>query len=200
MISYRELASQGISTRVAARLVGIPRATATRKPRNPVAGPAPVPANKIADADAERGQILDIVNSDSDSDSFAGLPPIRIYARLLDAGTYLCSKSTMHRVWNENKQVKDRRPRALHCTGDPRAGGHRPRPGRLVGHHQTRRPVKGKYFDAYVMIDISPVHRRRVCSRFRIGRIGGGDGEGASTTIPGSASTPQPTNAPKLIG
>ncbi|SEO19140.1 hypothetical protein SAMN05216281_1584, partial [Cryobacterium luteum] len=31
MTAYRELASRGISTHVAADLVGIPRATATRK-------------------------------------------------------------------------------------------------------------------------------------------------------------------------
>ena len=42
------------------------------------------------------------------------LPPIQIYAQLLDAGTYLCSISTMYRVLNENKQVKDRRRLARH--------------------------------------------------------------------------------------
>ncbi|WP_146071634.1 hypothetical protein [Cryobacterium sp. Y50] len=103
MIAYRELVSRGISTRVAADLVGIPRATATRKRRIPVVGPAPIPANKIGDSD--RRQILDVVNSKP----FVDLPPIQIYAQLLDAGTYLCSISTMYRVLNENKQVKDRR-------------------------------------------------------------------------------------------
>ncbi len=83
MTAYRELASRGISTRVAADLVGIPRATATRKPRVSVSGPAPTPANKIGQSD--RRQILDIVNSES----FVDLPPIQIYAQLLDAGTYL---------------------------------------------------------------------------------------------------------------
>ena len=108
MIAYRELASRGISTRVAADLVGVPRATATRRPRIPMAGLAPVPANKIGDAD--RRQILAVVNSDS----FVDLPPIQIYAQLLDAGTYWCSISTMYRVLNENQQVKDRRRQARH--------------------------------------------------------------------------------------
>ncbi|WP_104201215.1 hypothetical protein [Cryobacterium sp. Y29] len=108
MTAYRELASRGISTRFAADLVGIPRATATRKPRNPMAGPAPIPANQIDDA--ERRQILAVVNPDS----FVDLPPIQIYAQLLDAGTYLCSISTMYRVLNENQQVKDRRRQARH--------------------------------------------------------------------------------------
>ncbi|WP_104126320.1 hypothetical protein [Cryobacterium sp. Y57] len=98
MIAYRELASRGISTRVAADLVGIPRATATRKPRIPVAGPASIPANKIGSVD--RRQIFDIVNSES----FVDLPPIQIYAQLPAAGTYLYSISTMYRVLNENQR------------------------------------------------------------------------------------------------
>ncbi|TFD69849.1 IS3 family transposase [Cryobacterium ruanii] len=149
MTAYRELASRGISTRVAADLVGIPRATATRKPRIPVAGPAPIPANKIHDAD--RRQILDVVNSDV----FVDLPPIQIYAQLLDAGTYLCSISTMYRVLNENKQVKDRRRLARHparAIPELTATG----PGQVLSWDITKLagPVKGKYFDAYVMIDI----------------------------------------------
>jgi hypothetical protein len=103
MTAYRELASRGISTRVAADRVGIPRATATRKPRIPMAGPAPIPANKIDDVD--RRQILAVVNSKP----FVDLPPIRIYAQLLDADRYLCSISTMYRVLDENQRVKDRR-------------------------------------------------------------------------------------------
>jgi transposase InsO family protein len=149
MTAYRELARRGISTRVAADLVEIPRATATRKPRIPVVGPAPIPANKISDVD--RRQILDIINSDS----FVDLPPIQIYAQLLDAGTYVCSISTMYRVLNENQQVKDHRRLARHparaipaliATG----------PGQVYSWDIAKLagPVKGKYFDAYVMIDI----------------------------------------------
>ena len=108
IIAYCELASRGISTRVAADLVGVPRATAIRKRRVPVAGPTPIPANKIGASD--RRQILDVVNSES----FVDLPPIQIYAQPLDAGTYLCSISTMYTVLNENKQVKDRRRLARH--------------------------------------------------------------------------------------
>ena len=70
MTAYRELACRGISTRVAADLVGIPRATATRKRRTPVLGLALIPANRISDA--HRQQILDVVNSES----FMDLPPI----------------------------------------------------------------------------------------------------------------------------
>ncbi|TFD49886.1 IS3 family transposase [Cryobacterium frigoriphilum] len=149
MTTYRELISQGVSTRVAADLAGVPRATATRKPRIPVAGPRPVPANRIDGLD--RLEVLNTVNSDS----FVNLPPIQIYARLLDAGTYLCSISTMYRVLNENKQVKERRRLARHparAIPELIATG----PGQVMSWDITKLagPIKGKYFDAYVMIDI----------------------------------------------
>jgi transposase InsO family protein len=149
MTAYRELISQGVSTRVAADLAGVPRATATRKPRIPVAGPRPVPANRIDGLD--RLEVLNTVNSDS----FVNLPPIQIYAQLLDAGTYLCSISTMYRVLNENKQVKERRRLARHparAIPELIATG----PGQVMSWDITKLagPIKGKYFDAYVMIDI----------------------------------------------
>lgn len=75
---YAELTSRGVSTRDAADLVGVPRATATRKPPTPVRGRPPVPANRL-DA-GERARILAVVNSTR----FVDLPPIQIYAQLPD--------------------------------------------------------------------------------------------------------------------
>ena len=46
------------------------------------------------------------------SRDFIDLPPVQIYARLLDAGIYLCSISTFYRVLEENRQVKERRRQA----------------------------------------------------------------------------------------
>jgi transposase InsO family protein len=143
------LISQGTPTRRAADLAGLSRATATRKPRIPVAGPRPVPANRI-DGPA-RQEVLDTVNSES----FVNLPPIQIYAQLLDAGTYLCSISTMYRVLNENKQVKERRRLARHpARAIPELVA--TSPGQVMSWDITKLagPIKGKYFDAYVMIDI----------------------------------------------
>ena len=149
MTTYRDMISRGIPTRRAADLAGVPRATATRKPRIPVAGPRPVPANRIDDV--ERLGVLNTVNSTS----FVNLPPIQIYAQLLDQGTYLCSISTMYRVLNENKQVKERRRLARHparAIPELVATG----PGQVMSWDITKLagPIKGKYFDAYVMIDI----------------------------------------------
>ena len=73
-------------------LVGLPRATATRAPRTPAARPVVVPANRLDDL--ERARILAVVNSAR----FVDLPPIQIYAQLLDEGVYLASISTIYRV------------------------------------------------------------------------------------------------------
>ena len=105
MNTYRELRAAGESTRAAAGLVGVSRATATRKPRTPVAAPVSVPANKLSVL--ERAKILHVVNSDR----FVDLAPIQIYAQLLDEGIYLCSISTIYRILAENMQVRERRGR-----------------------------------------------------------------------------------------
>lgn len=111
--------------------------------------PASAPLNKISPA--ERARILATVNSER----FVDLPPVQIYAQLLDEGIYLCSISTFYRVLAENSQVKERRRQARH---PPRtipeliATG----PGQVYSWDITKLagPVKGKYLDCYVMIDI----------------------------------------------
>jgi len=149
MTTYRELTGAGIPTRAAAALVGVPRATATRKPRIPVPDQARVPANKLTDV--ERAAVLRVVNSTR----FVDLPPIQIYAQLLDEGVYLGSISTIYRVLTQNLQVKERRRLARHparAIPELVATG----PGQVYSWDITKLagPVKGKYFDAYVMIDI----------------------------------------------
>jgi putative transposase len=150
MSAYRSLTAAAVPTRTAARLAGVARATATRKPRTlPIPTAAPVPANKL-DA-AERARILAVVNSAR----FVDLPPVQIYAALLDEGTYLASISTIYRVLAENKQVKERRRLARHparAIPELVATG----PGQVYSWDITKLPgpIKGKYFDCYVMIDI----------------------------------------------
>ncbi|MEB0268005.1 IS3 family transposase, partial [Cryobacterium sp. 10I5] len=87
MTTYRDLTGHGVPTRTAAALVGLPRATATRTSRTPVARRAVVPANRLDVL--ERARILAVVNSAR----FVDLPPIQIYAQLLDEGVYLASIS-----------------------------------------------------------------------------------------------------------
>lgn len=108
-----------------------------------------VPANKLSDA--ERTHILDVVNSPE----FVDLAPIQIYAQLLDAGVYLASISTIYRVLRDNRQVKERRAQARHSArAIPELVA--VKPGDVISWDITKLPgpIKGKYFDAYVMIDI----------------------------------------------
>lgn len=151
MGAYTALTGADIPTREAAVIAGVPRATATRTVRTPAEDPlpAPAPANKLSAA--ERAHILATVNSTD----FIDLPPVQIYARLLDEGIYLCSISTFYRVLEENRQVKERRRQARHparAIPELVATG----PGQVFSWDITKLagPIKGKYYDCYVMIDI----------------------------------------------
>jgi putative transposase len=151
MGAHRELRDAGVTTRAAARLTGISRATAGRKPREPVAPdtlPA-TPANRLS-AD-ERARVLAVL----DSARFVDQPPLQVYAALLDENRYLCSVSTMYRILGEHRQVADRRRLARHparVRPELVATG----PGQVYSWDITKLagPVKGAYYDAYVMIDI----------------------------------------------
>ena len=149
MATYRELTDAGVATRAAAVLVGVPRASATRRPRTGVPARRPVPVNKLSGV--ERAEVLAVVNSPR----FVDLPPIQIYAHLLDEGTYVGSISTIYRILTANAQVKERRRLARHparAIPELVATG----PGQVYSWDITKLagPVKGTYFDAYVMIDI----------------------------------------------
>jgi len=149
MAIYRELTGVGVPTRAAALLVGVPRASATRRPRTGVPGHRRAPVNKLSDV--ERAQILAVVNSPR----FVDLPPIQIYAHLLDEGVYVGSISTIYRVLAANAQVKERRRLARHpARVIPELAA--TAPGQVYSWDITKLagPVKGTYFDAYVMIDI----------------------------------------------
>lgn len=89
------------------------------------------------------------------SAEFVDRTPLQVYAVLLDRGRYLCSVSSMYRILAANAQVKDRRRLARHparVRPELVATG----PGQVFSWDITklRGPVKGSYFDAYVMIDI----------------------------------------------
>ncbi len=139
-----------MTTRTAAQLTGLPRSTATRRVR-PVAAPAvrPTPANRLSPV--ERLEILAVL----DAPRFVDLPPIQIYATLLDQSTYLCSISTMYRVLAEHAQLVQRRRTARHpARVVPELVA--TAPGQVFSWDITKLagPTKGVYYDAYVMIDI----------------------------------------------
>lgn len=151
MGTYRALIVAGVTTRDAADLTGVARATAGRAatPTSRRSSPRPAPANRLSAA--ERAEVLAVLNSAE----FVDRTPLQIYAVLLERGRYLCSVSSMYRILAEHAQVKDRRRLARHparVRPELIATG----PGQVFSWDITklRGPVKGSYFDAYVMIDI----------------------------------------------
>ena len=154
MGTYRGLTHAGVTTRAAAVLTGVPRATATRAKtpapiRDPQRQPQTEPANKLSLA--ERTRVLEVL----DSEEFVDQPPLQVYATLLERGQYLCSVSTMYRIPAESGQVAERRRLARHparTVPELVATG----PGQVYSWDITKLagPTRGVYYDAYVMIDI----------------------------------------------
>jgi len=155
MSAHTELLDAGVPTRAAAGLCGVSRATAARaKARaastaTPELRPVVAPVNRLSTA--EQDHVLAVLNSEE----FVDAPPVQVYARLLKAGTYLCSVATMYRILAANAQVKERRRLARHparVAPELVATG----PGQVYTWDITKLPgpSKGCYYDAYVMIDI----------------------------------------------
>ena len=160
MATYRELRAAGITTRAAAALTGLSRATAGRKPATPVRATRVVPANRLSSV--ERAEVVKVL----DSPRFVDQPPLQVYAQLLDEDTYLCSVSSMYRILGEHRQVRERRRLARH-PARVRPELVATAPGQVFSWDITKLagPVKGKYFDAYVMI-LRSAGRARASGRF----------------------------------
>jgi len=156
MGTYRQLVAGKVTTREAATLTGVSRATAardTKRRANPQPEPEPgavsAPANALTPAECEA--VLATLNSTE----FVDTTPLQVYATLLEQGIYLCSVSTMYRILGANAQVKDRRRLARHpARACPELVA--TAPGQVYSWDITKLagPVKGCYCDAYVMIDI----------------------------------------------
>ncbi|GLY33970.1 transposase [Kineosporia sp. NBRC 101731] len=151
MGAFRALTAGGLSTRLASQLTGLPRAADARDRARPSPATTTVPAPANAFTPTEREQVIAALTSDD----LVDLAPAQAYARLLDQGIYLGSISTMYRILRAHNQVTERRRQARHA---PRA---RPElvadgPGQVYSWDITKLkgPVKGVYYDAYVMIDI----------------------------------------------
>jgi transposase InsO family protein len=136
-------------------LTGLARATQHRRtqhrPRPRTTG-SPVlsgPVNKLTETEQRR--VLAVLNSAR----FVDKPPKQVYAILLAEGTYLCSISTMYRILATNMQVTDRRRQATHPPrAIPELQATGPRQVYSWDITKLAGPVRGQYFDCYVMIDI----------------------------------------------
>lgn len=151
MDAYRALCTAGTPSRAAARLTGIGRSTMDRdraRP-SPLPGPAQQPANALSAE--ERARVLAVL----DSPEFVDAAPAQVYAALLDQGVYLASIATMYRVLREHRQVRERRRQARHrARTRPELVATAPRQVYCWDITKLKGPIKGVYFDAYVMIDV----------------------------------------------
>ena len=151
MGAHDDLIAAGTTTRDAASLTGVARSTATRRGNHPtllVREPT-APVNALSPT--ELNHVLEVLNTAE----FVDKAPTAVYATLLARGQYLCSPATMYRILAANAQVKERRRQARHparARPELTATG----PGQVYSWDITKLhgPVKGSYFDAYVMIDI----------------------------------------------
>ena len=151
MDAYRALTGAGTTTRAAARVTGIARASADRDRRRPSPSrpPRSVPANALSPGDRQR--VLAVL----DSPEFVDAAPAQVYAALLDQGVYVGSIATMYRILREHRQVRERRRLARHpARRRPELVADGPRQVYSWDITKLAGPVKGVYFDAYVMIDI----------------------------------------------
>jgi putative transposase len=99
----------------------------------------------------EREGVLEVLHAEE----YVDLAPTAVFARLLDAGRYLCSERTMYRILAESGEVRERRNQLRHpwyekpellATG----------PNELWSWDITKLkgPVKWTYFYLYVILDV----------------------------------------------
>ncbi|WP_433788777.1 IS3 family transposase [Actinoplanes sp. CA-252034] len=151
MDAFQALTGAGTTTRAAAVMTGICRSSADRDRRRPSPSPSPRPVPANAFTPAERDRVLRLL----DSPQFVDAAPAQVYAALLDQGVYVGSIATMYRILREHRQVRERRRLARHpARARPELVADGPRQVFSWDITKLAGPVKGSYFDAYVMIDV----------------------------------------------
>jgi len=137
---------------VAATCMALGLAVATyyrRRCPRPTPPRRPSPPRTLAAT--ERTAILDVLHAAP----FVDLAPAQVYARLLDAGRYLCSQRTMYRILAAHREVRERRDQLRH----PRYAAPQllaTRPNQLWSWDITKLlgPAKWTYFYLYVILDV----------------------------------------------
>lgn len=142
-----------VGTTRACTLTGRSKATHYRAQAGPVHGPrAPrttPPPNALDDE--ERAQVLALLRSPA----YCDLAVAQVWAMLLDDGTYLASQSTMHRILRAAGENRDRRRQRTHpAKKKPQLVAHAPRQCWSWDITKLPGPIRGVFFDCYVIIDI----------------------------------------------
>ena len=100
-----------VGIKPACDLLGHSRAGHYRRQQPPVHGPLrPRPAPPIALTEGERARVLQVLHEPENVD----LAVTQVWARLLDAGVYLCSIATMYRILRDAGESRERRRQRTH--------------------------------------------------------------------------------------
>jgi putative transposase len=109
------------------------------------------PSSPRALSAAERQAVVAVL----DSPEFCDLAPRQVWARLLDAGTYLCSVPMMYRLLAERGEVRERRQQARHpAQVKPELVATRPNQVWSWDITKLRGPYKWSWFYLYVILDV----------------------------------------------
>ena len=110
MIMSTEQLAPTLGVATACDILQVPRSSVYRA-RQPQLTPRGMPEPVRALSPAER----DAVHHTLNTERFADQAPREVYATLLDEGTYLCSPSTMYRVFTEHTELRERRDQLRHA-------------------------------------------------------------------------------------
>ena len=102
-------------------------------------------------SDVEREDVLDALHSER----FIDMVPCQVYATLLDEHAYMCSISTMYRILDANKEVRERRNQAMHVKyAKPELLATCPNELWSWDITKLKGPEKWSYFHLYVIMDV----------------------------------------------
>jgi len=102
-------------------------------------------------SEEERQAVLDQLNSETFQDKAVR----EVHATLLEAGTYLCSPSTMYRILSANGQSKERRKQKRHPVYErPELLSERPNKLWCWDITMLKGPMKSSHYCLYVILDV----------------------------------------------
>ena len=143
-----------LGVKAACTLAGKSRATVYRQRSHPSGAACSsrrVPVHPAALTAAERDRVLAVLRSDR----FVDKSPAQVWATLLDEGIYLCSISTMYRLLRAAGETCERRRQATHpARVVPELVARGPNEVFSWDITKLKGPVKGVYYDLFVMLDI----------------------------------------------
>ena len=143
-----------VGVTAACRAVGRPRGSHYRQHRK---SPPPPKPERVASpqpralSEIERKEVLGVLHDPEHVDE----APATVYAKLLDAGVYLASTSTMYRILRAEGEVHERRRQATHPpAARPELLATRPNAVWSWDITKLLGPAKWTWFYLYVIIDI----------------------------------------------